>query len=115
MTRRNLSPTRRRTKSTRKGSGSSTDPACRSSHLSRGVRDRRAHGTLAERVAEARATLERGPVVIFAHLSPVTSVEALDLLVTAGLVTRETRDELDLAALGRGQYTMRRVTVYTLK
>ena len=45
----------------------------------------------------------------------MTSVEALDVLFTAGLVTRETRDELDLAALGRGQYTMRRVTVYTLK
>ena len=60
-------------------------------------------------------TLERGPVVVFAHLSPVTSVEALDTLVAAGLVNRESRDELDLAALGRGQYTMRRVTIYTLK
>ena len=98
-----------------KGAASATSPECRSSHLTRRRRRRRQHGTVAERMSEARATLERGPVVVFAHLTPVTSREGLDMLVVGNEATREERLELDLAAFARGEYTMRRVTVYRLK
>ncbi len=53
--------------------------------------------------------------MVFPHLTPIVSIEALDALVTAGKASRETRDELDLAALGRGEFTMRRVTIYRLR
>lgn len=53
--------------------------------------------------------------MVFAHLTPITSVVGLEALVAAGEATREEKTELDLAAYGRGEYTMRRFTVYRLK